>query len=103
MKLLTKELRRKLPSLYSTERQSDPLVQAKFFTPDSNWTWYVLEFDGDDRFFGYVSGLENELGYFSLSELQSVRGPFGLAVERDLYFEPQPLSKVRAMHELSTR
>jgi len=85
-----------MPRLYSTEKDSDPFVQAMFFLPDAQWTWYAIEFDGQDAFFGYVVGLENELGYFSLSELESVRGPFGLRVERDLYFEPVPLGKIMA-------
>jgi hypothetical protein len=42
-----------------------------------------------------VEGLDNELGYFSLTELQEIRGPFGLALERDLYFDPTPLSTIR--------
>ena len=52
------------------------------------------EDEGDFRFFGYVIGLEEEWGYFVLSELESVRGPLGLAIERDLYFQPGPFSKV---------
>lgn len=91
MKLLTEELRKTLPRLYSQQEQTDPMVYAKFFTPDSNWTWYVMEGEpvGDDfRFFGYVRGLEEEWGYFLLSELESVRGPLHLPVERDLYFHP---------------
>ncbi len=99
VKLMTQEMRRTIPALYTTEDDPDPTVHAKFFTPDSNWTWYVLEFDGEDIFFGLVVGFETELGYFSLSELESVRGPWGLPIERDLYFEPQPLSVVRALHE----
>ncbi len=95
LKLVTAEMRRTLPPLYSAEKQDDPMVYAKFFTPDSSWTWFVLEFDGKDTFFGLVVGLETELGYFSLGELESVRGPLGLRIERDLYFEPQSLSKVR--------
>jgi len=57
------------------------------------------EIDGqivDMNFYGYVSifGDEcDEWGYFSLSELQSVKGPFGLGIERDLHFDPQPISK----------
>ncbi|MEN5407683.1 DUF2958 domain-containing protein, partial [Aliarcobacter butzleri] len=39
--------------------------------------------------------LERELGYFSLDELESVRGLFGLKVERDLSFKPTKLSKVK--------
>lgn len=94
MQLLTDDIRRRLPKLYATEDDRDPLAQVKFFTPWTNWTWYATEFDGDDRFFGLVVGHERELGYFSLSELQSVRGPGGLKIERDLYFKPTPLSKL---------
>ncbi len=98
MKLLTKEIRDKLPPLYSQEEVQDPMVQVKFFTPDSNWTWYGIEFDGKDLFFGWVVGFEMELGYFSLRELQSARGPMGLAIERDKWFKPMPLSEVKKLH-----
>lgn len=99
MQLLTKEITAKLPVLYSQENEKDPMVICKFFTPWSSWTWYAIEFDGQDTFFGYVIGHEAELGYFSLSELQSLKGPMGLSIERDLYFNPQPLSKVKSLHE----
>lgn len=95
MKLLTNELRETIPALYSQENEKDPTVVAKFFTPDSSFTWYVLEFDGEDLFFGYVEGQFSELGYFSLSELESVRGALGLPVERDRWFVPVKLSKIR--------
>lgn len=98
MELLTAELRKSLPPLYAQEKNDDPLVHIKFFTPDSNWTWYVTEGSKNEEdfvFFGYVMGLEEEWGYFSLSELASARGPLGLAVERDLYFVPTPFSKIQ--------
>ena len=94
MKLLTADLRTQLPQLYSQEEVEEPKAIAKFFTPDSNWTWYASEFDGVDTFFGLVDGFEKELGYFSLKELESLRGAFGLPVERDLWFEPTPLSEL---------
>ena len=47
------------------------------------------------RVLGYVCGSENESGYFRLSELEAARGPLGLAIERDLYFEPTPGSKLQ--------
>ena len=97
MKLLTEELRRRLPALYSQESNKDPTVHCKFFTPDSNWTWFATEGseeDGDFRFFGYVIGFEEEWGYFVLSELESAHGPLGLSIERDLYFNPGPFSAV---------
>ena len=95
MQLITDEIRRQLPPLYTTENASDPVAWVKYFTPDSSWTWYVTEFDGQDTFFGLVQGLEEELGYFSLAELQQARGPSGLPIERDLHFQPTPLSQLR--------
>ena len=96
MQLLTQAIRAKLPPLGSTDAlPHDRLVaRVKFFTPDSSWTWYALEFDGRDTFFGLVSGFEVEMGYFSLSELESVRGPLGLPIERDRWFEPAPLARL---------
>ena len=93
--LLTPDLRQALPALYSQEHVPDPLVRAKFFTPDASWTWYALEFDGEDLFFGLVDGHEQELGYFRLSELEHSKGHFGLHIERDEHFTPCPLSTVR--------
>jgi hypothetical protein len=98
IRLLTKKLRQVIPPLYATEYQEDPTVVCKFFSNCSRWTWYVLEFDGKDTFFGLVDGFEVELGYFSLSELEDVQGPLGIpAIERDLYFEPCKLSQVRKL------
>ena len=90
MKLLTDELRARLPPLYSQEAAEEPTVYAKFFLPGTRWTWYVTEGqeqEGDFLCFGFVVGLESEFGYFLLSELESVRSPLlGLPVERDLTF-----------------
>lgn len=94
-KLLPKSILASLPPLGATDDVKDPLVQVKFFYPDFSWTWYAIEFDGDDLFYGYVQGFENELGYFRLSELMQNRGKFGMEVERDLYFKPRPLSDLK--------
>jgi hypothetical protein len=96
MMLLTKKLRKQLPPLYATENQKDPMVWVKYFYPDFSWTWWGIEFDGKDTFFGLVDGFEVELGYFTLSELQRNRGKLGLPIERDLYFSPCRLSDLRA-------
>lgn len=74
-------------------------IEASKFNGDFGSGKYVPDFGViiDINFFGYVSifGDHNdEWGYFSLSELQTVKGPFGLGIERDLYFEPRPISKV---------
>ena len=97
MEVMAGELRRQLLPLYSAKRDPDPIVHAKYFAPWISWTWHAIEFDGEDTFSGLVDGLDTELGYFSLSELQSAQGPGGLQIERDLYCEPKPLSQVR-MH-----
>jgi hypothetical protein len=95
MKLLTKEIRRRLPPLGGQDGKGGQAVAyVKFFTPDSSWTWYATEFDGEDTFFGLVDGHFKELGDFSLSELQSARGPMGLAIERDMHWTPKTLAEI---------
>ncbi|MFP4029674.1 MAG: DUF2958 domain-containing protein [Candidatus Brocadiia bacterium] len=118
MKLLTKKLREKLPDLYSQEDMGgEAVAYVKFFTPDSDWTWYVTEGSpvatGDDRhdisfaeaeeqgletrdvlFFGLVDGFAKELGYFRLSELREARGPLGLPIERDIDWGPKTLEDI---------
>ncbi len=101
MSLLPDDARVILPPLYSTESEEDPPVVLKFFTPWSNWTWGVTEGspqDEDFLFFGWVVGQDKELGYFLLSELESVTGPFGLKIERDLYFTPIRLSEFKRQY-----
>ena len=96
MMLLTAKNRKSLPALYANEKLGDEaIVLVKFFTPDGRWTWYATEFDGEDTFFGLVSGMVEELGTFSLSELASARGPLGLAIERDRYFTPKTIRECR--------
>lgn len=95
-RLLPDEIAATLPPLYATEREDDAPACVKFFTPDGSWTWYLTEFDpAERRCFGLVVGHERELGYFLLTELEEVHGPLGLPVERDLHFEPTPLSRCR--------
>jgi len=98
--LLPQELKEQLPNLYENEEYGlDAKALVKFFTPDSNWTWYASEFDGEDIFFGLVSGFEIELGYFSLSELEGVRGPMRLPIERDLHYQPKTLGELLKKHK----
>jgi hypothetical protein len=101
MKLLTQALRKKLPPLGATDEDPDPMVIVKFFYPDFHWTWFAIEFDGEDIFYGYVDGEFPELGSFSLSELQNTRGKLGCRIERDRYFRPCQLSEVQ--REVETR
>jgi hypothetical protein len=88
MKLLTKEIKKKLPALYSQENKKpeDVKVIVKFFDPMGAWTWYATEYDGKDTFFGYVRGHEAELGHFALSDLVSISRYRRLGIERDRHF-----------------
>lgn len=96
--LIPKEILKTIPPLYATEEQKNPTVQVKLFTPDSNWTWYILEYDPEQKLlFGLVDGHEQELGYFSLTELEELTGPLGLHVERDTSFEAISLDEVKKM------
>ena len=93
-KLIPDDVAETLPRLYSTEKEKDPIARVKFFTPDSSWTWYVTKYDPREHLcFGLVHGHEREFGYFSLDELESVKGPLGLPIERDLYWQPKPVSQ----------
>lgn len=102
MELLTQEIKKILPKLYSQEQIEDPMVVFKLFTPDSSFTWFILEGspqpDDDWMFFAKVTSHlcpEGELGYVMLSELEQVKGALGLSVERDLYFKSTPLSQCK--------
>jgi hypothetical protein len=97
MKLLTKAIAKQIPALYAQDGKGmEATAYAKFFTPWSNWTWYATELDTETgECFGLVVGHERELGYFSLQELESIQGPFGLKIERDRSFDPTPLSQCR--------
>ena len=57
--LLPPKVLARLPKSGETEGQKDPVAQVKFFYPDFDWTWYGIEFDGEDIFYGLVDGFEN--------------------------------------------
>lgn len=75
----------------------DPVPVVKFFNPCGAATWLATELGADgDMLFGLADlgfGCP-ELGSFSLTEIVSVRLPFGLRIERDLHFSGDfPLSR----------
>lgn len=78
-------------------RGKDHYPVVKLFTPWAGATWLLTETDPEtpELAFGLCDlglGLA-ELGYVSLEELQSLKSPFGLRVERDMHFT--------ALHPLS--
>ena len=97
--LVTQEIRDTLPSLYNSEEhpEQEAIAMVKFFSPYSQWTWYAIEFDGVDTFWGLVDGFEMEYGYFSYSELETVTVFGGVpAVERDCHWSPRPVKEIEA-------
>ena len=96
MKLLTKEILNRFKKIGSQQNSDDPEIVVKFFDPTSSWKWYATEYDPKNKiFFGLVHGHEKEWGSFSLEELESVKGLFGLGIERDLHFGYQKVSAVK--------
>ena len=88
MKLMTDEIRNKLPALYTHEHSQPPDVPVvvKYFNPYGAGTWYITEFDGEDMMFGLCCIQEPELRYVSLKELQTLRVFGRFTLERDLHW-----------------
>lgn len=84
MKLLTNELATKLNK--AGYNNMTPIV--KLFCPWGAGTW-LLTGEEDGILYGYADlgmGCVEWGGIASLEELESIRGPFGLKLERDLYW-----------------
>lgn len=89
MVLLPKDIRNTLPPLCSLQDDPDPVVSVRFHDTVNNWSWYPLEFDGDNLFYGLVDGMRRELGYFTLTDLLNCNGLAGFEqIRRDESFKP---------------
>ena len=90
MELVTPEIREQLLA-NGAKRGADHKPVVKLFNPCGAGTWLVTELDPEDTSVAF--GLADlgfgcpEAGSFSLKELEAFQGPFGLGIERDLYFE----------------
>lgn len=97
MKLITKEIEKKFEEfpLYSQDGKGlNAEVLVKFFNPTGVGTWYITEAnkleDGDYEMFGYchLGDDENaEFGNVLLSDLEDIKLPYGLKIERDMYLK----------------
>ena len=90
MELVTPDLREQLLANGGTpDRDRVPLV--KWFNPAGAGTWLIVDADPEDpdMHFGLADlGFGTpELGTVRKSELEAFQGPFGLGIERDLWFE----------------
>ena len=94
--LIPEAIKPKLPTLYSTESDPDPMVYLKFFNPIGRGAWYLTEYNADDNLaFGYADIGSPEMGYFSITEMEEIVLPFGQKIERDNHFVPVPLSDIK--------
>lgn len=112
MKLITKELEKKFKKypLYSQDGLGgNAKVIAKFFNPVGAGTWLITEGNkldnGDYEMFGYChlgDDFNAEFGYVMLSDLENIKLPLGMSIERDLYLkEGQTLIDVMKSNEMS--
>ena len=97
--LMTKDLGEKIPALgasQNVENSDDVVAQVKLFSPYSNWTWFITEWEAETGLcFGLVEGFDTEWGYFGLGELAETTVFGGVpAIERDLYWEPKTIGEI---------
>lgn len=93
MKLITKAIEAAFAKQGDTSQKSmaDIMIVAKYFNPMGAGTWYLYEHLEDDIYMGFVTlgyPEDAECGTVSMTELQELRLPFGLGIERDMHFDP---------------
>lgn len=100
MKLMTKAIEKRLARhpLYSMgSLMMEAEIIVRYFNPYGRGEWLITEAErqenGDWLMYGCCNLFEWEWGYVLLSDLESIRGPFGLGIERDLYLRKN--AKVR--------
>ena len=95
MKLMTKAIQEQAEKQYDEGSDMEQNVVAKYFDPMGSWKWFLMNKKKDDSYcWGIVKGFEVEMGSFSIDELESIKLPLGMKIERDLYFEPMKAKDV---------
>ena len=91
MNLINEEIIKRFKEypLYSQDGKGmDSIVLVKYFNPVGAGTFLITEAEeqnGDWLLFGYCHIWCWEWGYVLLSDLENLKLPFGLTIERDLY------------------
>jgi hypothetical protein len=96
MELLDGDLFRLLPGFIKSDHK-DPVVHARFFIPNGGLSWYVIEGQVEKNeytFYGILDTVETKFCYFSLREIEFIRGPGGTTVQRDPEFQAKPISQI---------
>ena len=99
MKMLTKEIEKRLPKLYEQDGKGfDAIVHVKFFDAFGSSVWFVTEYDPEERLCYGWACLNGDLqcaefGYVGLDELigLQIAGRSIPRIERDLHFKPVTL------------
>lgn len=102
MKLITKEIEslfEKYPIGSQEGKMKDALVLVKYFNPMGVGTWLITEAEWDAKantwiMFGYCHLYEWEWGYVALSDLENLKLPFGMGIERDLYCKGKTIGQL---------
>ena len=93
MKLITKAIEKAFAKQGDTSQKSMSEIKIimKLFGGGA-FSWYLYEKIDEDTYMAFVNLGDPEMsecGYVSMSELEAVKfPPFGLGIERDMYFEP---------------
>ena len=109
MKLMTKELEEifeKYPLGSQDGLGGQAKVIAKFFNPMGVGTWFITEAEkkenGDFEMYGYCNLGDDDLaefGYVMLSQLEEIKLPYGITIERDLHLS-KDCTLIDAMKEI---
>ena len=98
MKLLTKAIEKKLLLNQNKELKETDTVVVKFFNPSGQATWWLYSMDDKGICFGLAQlfGRDTrEYGYFDINEIKSIKcPPFGLPIERDMYYTPETFGEL---------
>lgn len=93
MKVLTAAILKALPPIGTTGNMRAEAIRVplKVFNPGGSQSWFITEYDpATGEAFGYVTGMgTDELGYVDMNELLTVKGRFGLPMERDRSWDPK--------------
>jgi hypothetical protein len=99
--LLDDRLKAQLPGMGSSPETplEELFVHLRFHDPANRWKWYVIEFDGEDTFFGLVVNPAGVVaGQFTLAELESLCfGEEARGVHKDAAFQPISVSDLAAI------
>ena len=99
MTLFTKEIEEKLVKAgYNSSR---PI--CKLFTPWSNCTWLITGKE-DEIYYGWGDlgmGCVEWGGLFSREEVEEIKGPFGLKIERDLHWQDDGVTDYGSLETLA--